>query len=204
MKARRLVQLEVEDAVALRAEWGGRWLTAPQFRMGDVLIFSETADAIAETVIARVPWGRARKILGELFTSIRRYATHHVALTNVLVGSILVQVLRVTQAYYLGVALGINQPLLTYFEFIPLILLIMFLPITANGIGTSQAAFLYLFSKVGTPSAEAFALSVLFVALGIVGNIPGAIFYLRRSSSAEAVSRAAERDRSTFSGARQK
>ena len=29
-----------EDAVALRAEWGGRWLTAPQFRMGDVLVFS--------------------------------------------------------------------------------------------------------------------------------------------------------------------
>jgi hypothetical protein len=29
-----------EDAVALRAEWGGRWLTAPRFRMGDVLIFT--------------------------------------------------------------------------------------------------------------------------------------------------------------------
>jgi Phytanoyl-CoA dioxygenase (PhyH) len=29
-----------EDAVALRADWGGRWLTAPQFEMGDVLIFS--------------------------------------------------------------------------------------------------------------------------------------------------------------------
>ena len=29
-----------EDAVALRAEWGGRWLTAPQFRMGDVLLFT--------------------------------------------------------------------------------------------------------------------------------------------------------------------
>ena len=28
------------DAVALREEWGGRWLTAPQFRMGDVLIFT--------------------------------------------------------------------------------------------------------------------------------------------------------------------
>jgi hypothetical protein len=27
------------DALALRADWGGRWLTAPEFRMGDVLIF---------------------------------------------------------------------------------------------------------------------------------------------------------------------
>jgi hypothetical protein len=29
-----------DDAVALRSQWGGRWLTAPQFRMGDVLIFT--------------------------------------------------------------------------------------------------------------------------------------------------------------------
>jgi hypothetical protein len=29
-----------EDAVALREEWGGRWLTAPRFRIGDVLIFT--------------------------------------------------------------------------------------------------------------------------------------------------------------------
>jgi hypothetical protein len=30
------------DAVALREAWGGRWLTAPEFRMGDVLIFTLT------------------------------------------------------------------------------------------------------------------------------------------------------------------
>lgn len=29
-----------DDAVALREAWGGRWLTAPQYRMGDVLIFT--------------------------------------------------------------------------------------------------------------------------------------------------------------------
>jgi hypothetical protein len=26
--------------VWLREEWGGRWLTAPEYRMGDVLIFT--------------------------------------------------------------------------------------------------------------------------------------------------------------------
>ena len=85
------------------------------------------------------------------------------------------------QAYYLEVAFGMQEPLLTYFAVIPLILLIMFLPITANGIGTGQAAFLWLFSRFGTPRAEAFALSILFIALGIVGNIPGAAFYVGRS-----------------------
>lgn len=147
-----------------------------------ILIFSDTADAMAEKLIARLPWARIRYLTGSLFASIRRYSSHHGALANVLAGSVVVQALRVVQAYYLGLALGVHQPLATYFAFIPLILLIMFLPITANGIGTSQAAFVWLFSKVGTPPAEAFALSVLFVALGIVGNIPGAAFYVGRPS----------------------
>lgn len=147
-----------------------------------VLIFSDTADAMAEKAIARLPWARIRRITGSLFVSIRRYSNHHGALANVLAGSVVVQVLRVIQAYYLGLAIGVHQPVSTYFAFIPLILLIMFLPITANGIGTSQAAFVWFFTKVGTPPAEAFALSVLFVALGIVGNIPGAAFYVGRPS----------------------
>ncbi len=62
----------------------------------------------------------------------------------------------------------------------PLILLIMLLPITVNGIGTSQAAFVWLFTRAGTPAHEAFALSVLFVGLQIVGNIPGAVFVMVR------------------------
>jgi hypothetical protein len=88
-------------------------------------------------------------------------------------------VLRVVQAYFLGRALGISAPIGVYFAFIPLILLVMLLPVTVNGIGTSQAAFVWLFSRVGVPAPQSFALSVLFVALGIVGNLPGALLYAR-------------------------
>jgi hypothetical protein len=88
-----------------------------------------------------------------------------------------VQVLRVTQAYFLGAALGITSPLSAYFVAIPVILLIMLLPITMNGIGTSQAAFIWCFGALGVGRPEAFALSVLFVALGVVGNLPGGLLY---------------------------
>jgi glycosyltransferase 2 family protein len=143
------------------------------------LIFSNTVDRLAERLISRLPWEGVRKAAASLFASIRRYATHHGALGNVLVSSVAVQILRVLQAYFLGVSIGMQQPVAAYFAFIPLILLIMFLPITANGIGTGQAAFLWLFSRVGTPHDEAFALSILFIALGIVGNLPGALYYLK-------------------------
>ena len=96
-----------------------------------------------------------------------------------LAGSIGVQVLRIVQAWFLGRALGVTAPPEAYFAFIPLILLVMLLPVTINGIGTSQAAFVWLFGRAGVPAPQAFALSVLFVALGIVGNLPGALLYAR-------------------------
>ena len=76
-----------------------------------------------------------------------------------------------------GVSLGIEASLSTYFAFLPLILLVMLLPVTVSGLGTGQAAFLWFFARVGVPAAAAVALSVLFIGLGVVGNLPGGILY---------------------------
>lgn len=149
-----------------------------------LLVFSDTIDRLVEGALRGMPWPKGRELAGHLVGSIRRYATHHHELALVLGGSVAVQVLRTLQAYYLGQALGIAQPLLTYVGLIPMILLIMLLPITVNGIGTGQAAFLWLFGRVGTPAASAFALSVLFIALGIVGNLPGALLYATEPAAA--------------------
>ena len=60
----------------------------------------------------------------------REYAPRHGALANVLAGSIAVQVIRIIQAYTLGLALSLPLPFTTYVAFVPIILLVMLLPIT--------------------------------------------------------------------------
>jgi glycosyltransferase 2 family protein len=141
-----------------------------------MLVFNERFATITARLAGRLP-AAAQQPVRRVLESIRRYAGHHGQLGNVLLCSIAVQVLRIVQAYYLGRGLGIAAPLGAYFAFIPLILLVMLLPVTFNGIGTSQAAFVWFFSRAGVPAASAFALSVLFVALGIVGNLPGGVLY---------------------------
>ncbi len=141
-----------------------------------LLIFSRRAAVPVSTLLMRLP-GAVQHAGHRLLESVQRYASHHAQLAQVLVCSVLVQALRILQAYCLGRGLGIEAPLAVYFAFLPLILLVMLLPITVNGLGTGQAAFVWFFARAGVPAAAAFALSVLFIGLGIVGNLPGGILY---------------------------
>ena len=141
-----------------------------------LVVFSGAAAGMAGIAIRTLP-ARLHDVAGGLLASIRRYSAYHGQLVNVLLGSIAVQALRITQAYFLGSGLGIAAPAATYFAFVPLILLVMLLPVTFNGIGTSQAAFVWFFGRAGIAAPAAFALSVLFVALGVVGNLPGGVLY---------------------------
>ncbi len=132
---------------------------------------------LARRVAELLPIPKVAAIAGEVTRATRAYAPFHLQLVNVLAGSVAVQLLRVAQAYCLGLALGIAAPASAYLAFIPMILLVMLLPVTINGIGTSQVAFVWFFGKAGTPAPEAFALSVLFLGLGVLGNLPGGLLY---------------------------
>jgi uncharacterized membrane protein YbhN (UPF0104 family) len=113
----------------------------------------------------------------QLFAALNAYRGHRGELAGVLAASLGVQVIRVFQAWLLGLALGLTAGLKVYFALVPLILLVMLVAPLPNGIGSSQAAFWWAFGRSGVSEPQAFALSVLFVALGIVGNLPGAALY---------------------------
>jgi uncharacterized protein (TIRG00374 family) len=142
-----------------------------------VAVFSARAAALTQALAARLPAERLRRVIVSLTDAVRRYSNHRVELLRVLAASIAVQAIRVVQAYCLGRAIAVDLSLATYFLLIPIVLLVMLLPITVSGLGTSQLAFQYFFGQLGVPSASAVALSILFVALGIVGNLPGSVLY---------------------------
>ncbi len=146
-------------------------------------IFSERVASLCRAIAESIPIGRVQRIGSDLISAVRSYGQSHRELSTVLVLSIAVQMLRIVQAFCLGRAIGIALPLTTYFALVPAILLIMLLPITVSGLGTGQWAFVGLFGEVGVARPDAFALSVLFIALGIVGNLPGALLYITGDSS---------------------
>ena len=93
--------------------------------------------------------------------------------------SILVQVLRVLQAYGLGVGLGLTVPFGYYLVFMPIGLLMLLLPLSVSGFGLPQGVIVWLLRPQGVPDELSFALSTLIVLSGLFGNLPGALLYLR-------------------------
>ena len=92
--------------------------------------------------------------------------------------SVLVQAARILQAWCLGRSLGIELPLAFYFAVVPVIMLVMQLPITINGLGTTQVRVSTACScRPARRRRHVFALSMLFLALGIVGSLPGGVIY---------------------------
>ena len=71
------------------------------------VVFSPRAAVGAASVLALLP--RGRETGTRLVTAIQRYANLHLPMANVLLCSIVVQILRVLQTYCLGLALGLAR-----------------------------------------------------------------------------------------------
>ena len=93
--------------------------------------------------------------------------------------SIAVQLLRILQAYGVGLGLGLTVPFAYYLVFMPVGLLMLLLPISVSGFGLPQGVMVWLLRPQGVPDELSFALTTLIVLSGLFGNLPGAWLYLR-------------------------
>ena len=112
--------------------------------------------------------------------AVSRYRGHGAVLTQVMVWSMVVQLLRITQAYLLGLGLGITVPFRYYLLFMPVGLLMLLLPISVSGFGLPQGVIVWLLRPMGVPDEQSFALSTLIVLTGLAGNLPGLVLWLRQ------------------------
>jgi glycosyltransferase 2 family protein len=107
------------------------------------------------------------------------YRRHPGTLLRVLMLSFAVQLLRIAQAYVLGLGLGISVPFGYYLAFMPIGLLLLLLPVSISGFGLPQGAIMWMLRPMHVPDPLSFALTTLIVLSGLAGNLPGAWLYLR-------------------------
>ncbi|HUE87153.1 MAG TPA: lysylphosphatidylglycerol synthase transmembrane domain-containing protein [Vicinamibacterales bacterium] len=136
-------------------------------------------------VTALVPHAMRERGVGARLVSVgaalSRYRQRPATLVHVFGWSIAVQVLRIVQAYFLGLGLGIVVPFRYYLVFMPIGLLMLLLPISVSGFGAPQAMIVWLMRPLGVADERSFALSTLIVLTGLAGNLPGLLLWLRKT-----------------------
>jgi glycosyltransferase 2 family protein len=165
-----------------RDRWTEGWLAIAAIGcvIAGAIVFNDGAARVVSRLGRLAPWERIHRAVEDLTDAVRRYGRHRLELVRVLAASIMVQVLRAVQAFCLGRAIGIPLSVDAYFVYIPIAVLLMQVPVTVNGLGTAQLAFVWLFGQAGVGADKATALSLLFIALGVLGNLPGALLYATR------------------------
>lgn len=123
-----------------------------------------------------------RRVL-RLSDAVSRYRDRRGVLLHVLAWSFVVQLLRITQAYVLGVGLGMTVPFSYFLFFMPVGLLMLLLPISVSGFGLPQVMIIWLLRPAGVADSTALALSTLILLTGLAGNLPGLWLWLRRRKS---------------------
>jgi hypothetical protein len=95
--------------------------------------------------------------------------------------AVLLQLNVVLYFILIGRALGLRIPVLDYFIFVPLVILIQIIPVTINGLGLREGAYIEVFKFYGI--AREAALSFSLVGLGfmlIIGAVGGILYATRK------------------------
>ncbi len=84
--------------------------------------------------------------------------------------------------YYvlIGKALGLEIAVLDYFIFIPIVLLIQIIPVTINGLGLREGAYIEIFRYYGIAPETALSFSIIEIVFGLVVGLVGGIIYIVR------------------------
>ena len=126
--------------------------------------------------IRKWPW--VKQFLIEVKATVSSLLSRPVLLTSAAALSLLYQVSIILSNYGAASGLGLDVPIAAFFFLIPFTALITMIPISLNGFGLREAAYVFAFSSIGIPEEAALALSVVPALCMIGTSLIGGIFYV--------------------------
>jgi uncharacterized membrane protein YbhN (UPF0104 family) len=106
------------------------------------------------------------------------YLHNPAALIPAIALSIVLQIILALGQYLLAVGLGLTMPLSLFIFCVPVANVFASLPVTFNGLGIRESAYLLLFGMAGMRKEDAIALGLLWFAATMVGGLTGALAFV--------------------------
>ena len=106
------------------------------------------------------------------------YLHHPVRLLIPIALSTTLQIVLAVGQYLLAVGLGMSTPLSLFLLCVPIANVVASLPLTLNGLGIRESAYLVLFGMAGMGKDDAIALGLLWFAAMVIAGLTGGIAFV--------------------------
>lgn len=154
--------------------WGGFLL----FILGNVALFTPVLHRFLSRLLHRFGLSRVSAKIDAISDAFLVMARHRMVLFGSLLISLFNQLLVIAVTWAMAEGLRLGVPLSYFLVFVPVITLISMIPVSLNGMGLREYAFVALLSGIGVDREGSVALGLLSSAMLIVSAVPGGIIYL--------------------------
>lgn len=148
-------------------------ITMPTVAVGAITLAGFLAAPLVARMIHLMP--RPLRRAGGI---VAPYLHHPAALIPSIILSIVLQITLAAGVYLLAVGLGMTAPFSLFVLCIPIANVFASLPVTMNGLGIRESAYLVLFGTAGMRKEDAIALGLLWFAVTVVGGSTGAVAFV--------------------------
>lgn len=116
--------------------------------------------------------------LDRMVDSLHAFTAYRAVLGQCFILSIICQTLAILAAYSLALTINLKLALVYFFVALPMIWIITMVPMSINGLGVREGAFVFFFTRLGVSDSAALLLSFLNFSQMIVLGLIGGIIYL--------------------------
>lgn len=149
-----------------------RFVTMPTITVGAIALATYLASPLVARLICVMP-RPTRRAAG----MVAPYLHHPAALIVPFAMSIVLHISLAVCQYLLALGLGLSVPLRLFILCVPIANVVAGLPLTLNGLGFRESAYLVLFGMSGMRKEDAIALGLLWFAATSLGGLTGAIAF---------------------------
>jgi uncharacterized protein (TIRG00374 family) len=148
------------------------------FFLVNIGIFTPYFHRILTGLLHRVHLSKIAKKVDTISSAFQIMGKHKGVLLGSLAISLLNQLLVIAVTWIMALGLRLHISAAYFLIFVPVITLISMIPVSLNGMGLREYAFMSLFGAVGVLPASCIALGILSSIVIILSSLPGGVVYI--------------------------
>ena len=150
------------------------------FALANLALFYRPTYSLLHKALKLFKLKKSDEKVERLFKSFNTYRGHAGLIATATALSIVIQFggIAVNAVAGAGVGLHTDRGIVDYLVFIPAISLISMIPISINGMGWREAAYIVLFTSAGGDKSSTAMLALLWLVVLVVTSLPGGLIYV--------------------------